>query len=421
VSSVIQVGSEPGFYGDGRPLDAFVENLMDKAMYVVAPANGNQVTLVWPNGAKIGITKPLARRVFSPTPYGDIQMSWRGAGGIGTRRGTEFVAKTNLGSHMIHFYSFPYGEMTDITLRAEAEQSAGSLIYLEKCYRSKFRIDSIDGLVCIMYADCAGITFDHCHTLAGALQTPNADWRGRPFKAGAVQWFAAPGGAGNNSITLEECSADPIYASEATSNIYASMLIRSMDGMRVWGGHFAGGRYAHLLLEPSTSYPVNGVHFHESWFDFFAARTVQAQGNGHLSNLYFHGGTMQGAYELNFSLENALSTDVHLLDVVNEACRGDPANASYGTYLANATDVTLRGTTRGNGRAGDPMMTALMILKSKIVDVHQRIKGNNVAYPVYVGNQCDRVDLSKSVVDHGTSGLKVYDDGTNTNSKLQVM
>ncbi len=403
MTAVINAAEFPGFIPDGRPLDDVYEALCDYAYDVVAPANGNSVVIVLPIGAKIGLTRPTRRRSFN------CNAVWRGAGGVGARSQTEFIALADLGGHMLHFHSFPSGEFTDITLRAEVEQSAGSLLHLEKCYRSKFRVNVDEGYRCISCEDGSGLVFDHCNTRAGVLQTPNVHWRGRPYRAGSYQWFFGGGGAGNNGITLEQCNADPILATEQTTTVEAAVCINSMDGLHVWGGHFAGGRYAHLLLQTVDGQPLNGVHFHGSWFDFFSARTVQVQGNGLLSNLHFHGGVLQGGYERNLSIENAQSQDIHLTDVDNELCKGTPAGDSRATYIANGTDVFIRGgSTRGNGRAEEPIFTAIHILKSNNIVVDQRVKGNNSTHAIAIQNHCSRVDISRSMVD-GT----VFDDGTN--------
>jgi hypothetical protein len=401
---------------DGSPQTDAYDAFLDYAYGPFRLANSGDITVEWPIGARIGLEKKP-----KPRPVPNFHVCWRGASNIGSRGQTRFQALADLGGNMIDHESTPKAEFTGFTCEALVEQNSGALFHNESPYQTKVAIDCINGYRNLSHTNASGLEYEKCHTLGGSLLTPNAwDRLGRGYKQGAHHIVGLAGGAGNNSVTLNQCTSDPDGSRNEedvinTSNYETSWEVESMDGMWIDRGHCAGGRLAHGRLNAFHGQRINGIKGNMPWFDAHALRAFQIVGDQVVSNIELLMPTFQKSKQFNVAVENPFVQDIHMLSPLNEQCdsRGFKDNMSGGWFFAYAKEVFItKGVTKANGHVDNPSPAIIWILFCDTVEIDQRVWGNNANYMFYVANSAN-VKLAGRH-DSGLLG-RVYDGGKNTN------
>lgn len=404
----------PGFVPDGRPLDDVYEAFLDHAYGVVAPANGNDVTVVWPDGARIGLTRPTRKRDVP-----NFHVCWRGAGGVGSRSQTRFQALRDLGGHMISHSVVPQAEFTGFTCEALVEQSAGAGFHIADCYQTTVSIDSNNFYRNIQYENASGLWLDGTRTLGGSLLTPNAwDALGRGYKVGSHHILGdTTAAAGSNSVSYNNVTSDPDGDPEANSRYETSWEVKDMDGMWLDKGHCAGGRLAHLRLFPAGGRRVNGIKGIAPWFDAYAMRALQITGVGPVTNVEMTMPTFQTSKQFNVAIENHATSDVHMYGPINEFSQGY-GQAAGSWYVGGAKEVhILGGVTKGNGRAEAPTGASIWIDGCSTVRWDQAIHNNNCGFIFYVRDSSN-VNLLSKKLRSGWNWAAAGDGGGNIDCDL---
>lgn len=417
-AGVINPAEGNRIYLDGRPQTDAYDAFLDYAYGPFKDQNGGDITVEWPIGAKIGL-----ERIPKPRSIPNFHVCWRGASNIGSRAQTRFQALDNLGGNMIDHAITPQAEFTGFTCEALVEQSAGALFHSESCYQTIIAIDCVNGYRNISYRNASGLILNQCRTLGGTLLTPNAsDQLGRGYRVGSHHIVGLAGGAGNNSVTFNQVTSDPngieppgsFNSVEGSSRYESSWEVQSMDGLWIDRGHCAGGRLAHGRIAASYGHRVNGIKGVMPWFDAYAMRAFQIQGDQDVTNIRMTMPTFQLSKQFNVAIENPRARDIHMLSPVNELCDSRGLNMSGAWYMALAKDVFLtKGTTWGNGHVDNFSPAAIWVLSCDTVEIDQRVRSNNANFSFYVANSSN-VKLS-GLHDQGRYG-RVYDGGGNVAS-----
>jgi hypothetical protein len=416
-SAVIQVNDTnfPGFVSDGRDVTPVYEQVLDLAE-AISYTNGNVAKIEWPPG-RIGLRKPRPRKWYDPSVSKAVVLGWKGQGpGV-----TTFVALEDVNGNLIDHYKSPSAEYTDFSVEAEVEQNGGALFHLEAPFDTKVRrVILREGYRNLQYRAAAGLLLEDVRCEGGKLLTPDTDEAGqmspnrkqigKAFKNGAFHIHAQEGGeTQNNGIEYRNVRTDPVGDPVLNSIYEAGQCIRSMDGLTTWGGHFAGGCYAHVLLEATLGSPLNGITLNSPWIDAHALRTLQIQGSSSLSNFTVNGGVIQTGRSRNVSVENAKSESIHFNGVINEFA------GSEAIYVANGNEFFLKGGMLRGNNTGPDKQTTIRMLATKNWEIDARVSSNNTQHGIYVGNRCQNGRWKGLWTGHLSA--EAYDEGNNINCR----
>lgn len=365
MSGIIYADQE-GVTGNGTDQTAAVQAVINKAINIVAPQNGQSVEIVWPVGTIL-----LSATITCQS--GNVNMSWTGQG----RRVTRFVRASDYGD-TFRFTTMPQGTFADFGIESTTEMNQGAHIVGDSLYQCVFRdIYLAEGYRSLQLRNCANCDFVGIKAVGG---DKFASVPANGYKAGAYHVFLEPGGAGNNSLTFVRCSFDPSSLTPAQhSNYEASFFIRSVDGLLVEGGHIAGGKIAHILFDRAAGAPLSAVKFEGTHVDFYADTTVQIQGSLATIDVQFNGCTFQGGRQRNVLIANAEASGIHFNDVVNQFSEGEAMYVVSGrNIVVNGGHIwgNNSGANKGNTLVFTGPQTRNVILNAP------RVEGNGVTYNV---------------------------------------
>lgn len=407
----------PGFVPDGRDVTPIYESILDRAE-AVAAANRSVVRVLFPGG-DIGLRKTRRRDWLNPR---GVLLGFHG-GELpgGGNRATTFRALEDCRGHLIDHYKSPSAEYTDFSVETNVEQSGGALFYLDAPYDTKVRrVRIAEGYRNFQYRAAAGLLLEDVRCEGGKLITPDTDEAGplspdrkqvgKAWKAGAFHIYAEAGGeTQNNGIEYRNVRTDPVGDPRLNSIYEAGQCIRSMDGLTTFGGHFAGGAYAHVLLEAIEGSPLNGITLNSPWIDAHALRTIQVQGASSLSNFVLNGGVVQTGRMRNVSIENAKSESIHFNGVINEFAGAEAI------YCANGNEFFVKGGILRANNTGPDKQATIRMLRTKNWEIDARVISNNTEHGIYVGNRCENGRWKGLWTGH--HGTEAYDEGDNINCR----